>query len=337
MKQGRVDSEMLTSPDVFFKLVFAFQKSRVVLTAFELGVFTALADENKTSSDVAKALGTADRATDRLMNALVAIGLLKKARGRFSNSPLAAHFLVKGKPDYMAGLGHGVNLWDTWSTLTQAVRAGKSVMGREVWDRGEDWLTSFIAAMHARARQAAPGIVALLDLKNVSRVLDVGGGSGGYAMAFVRAKKGITATVFDLPNVLPLTKGYIEAADLVDSVDTSAGNFNADPLPNGYDLAFLSAVIHSNTCREDRDLIRKAADALNPGGQVVVQDFIMEKDRTRPAFGALFSLNMLVGTDGGDTYTEEEVRAWMGEAGLSKIKRIDTKYNTTLIIGRKAK
>jgi ubiquinone/menaquinone biosynthesis C-methylase UbiE len=236
----------------------------------------------------------------------------------------------------MSGLMHTVHLWDTWTTLTAAVRKGTSVAVRpEINSRGDTWLTAFIAAMHDRAAKQAPAVVAQMDLSSVSRVLDVGGGSGAFAMAFVKAKEGITATVFDLPNVLPLTKRYVRQAKLSGKVELQAGDYLMDDLGRGFDIVFLSAIVHSNSGSENRKLIKKCARALNPNGRVVVQDFIMDDDRTAPLHGAFFSLNMLVGTGSGDTYTESEVRSWMEEAGLSKVVRRETPFGVTQIIGTK--
>jgi SAM-dependent methyltransferase len=313
----------------------AFQRSRVLLTAYELGVFTVLNDEWKTSAEVAHALETDERATDRLMNALTALGLLEKRDGRFTSSPTAATFLVKGKPGYMAGLAHTAHLWLTWSGLTTAVRRGASVVGDEVNERGDEWLRAFIGAMHWRAQQMADQIVRLLDLPGVSRVLDVGGGSGAFSMAFVRAGAGIHAVVFDLPNVVPLTKNYVESAGYAAQVSTVVGDYKRDDLPRGFDLVFLSAIVHANPIDENRRLIRKSAAAVDPGGQVVVLDQIMNEDRTAPLPGAMFALNMLVGTGAGDTYTESEVRSWMEEAGLGNVTRTDTPFNNVLVIGRR--
>jgi SAM-dependent methyltransferase len=161
----------------------------------------------------------------------------------------------------------------------------------------------------------------------------VGGGSGAYAMAFVKARSNINAAVFDLPNVIPITRGYIEKEGLADKIKTIEGDYTVDPLGKGYDLIFLSAIIHSNSIEVNMKLLKKCLEALNPGGQVVIQDFIMDENRTTPLSGALFALNMLVSTEAGDTYTESEVRDWMTAAGLSSIKRIDTPFVTTLIYG----
>ncbi|MFA4915953.1 MAG: methyltransferase [Syntrophales bacterium] len=317
-------------------MALAFQGSRVLLTAYELGIFTALGEMERSGEEVAKIIKTESRATDRLLNALCALGLVKKKNGRFSNTPLALRFLVKGKPDYMAGLMHYAHLWDAWSSLTQAVRKGRSVTTRPTNERGDKWLKSFIAAMHERAVRHAHAVVGMIDLSHVSQILDVGGGSGAYTMAFVQAKKGIRATVFDLPNVIPLTQKYISEAGISDKVETVIGDYNIDSFGRDFDLIFLSAIIHSNSPEQNQVLMDKIYYALNPGGQLVIQDFIMDEDRTTPPFGALFALNMLVGTEAGDTYTEREIRVWMQETGLSNIYRKDTEIGTTLIIGEKS-
>jgi phage FluMu protein gp41 len=139
------------------EIALGFQKSRVLLTAYELGLFTELEDKNKTAAEVAKTLKVKTYSLEQLMNALCALGLLRKKKARFSNGPLAMRFLVKGKPDFIAGLMHAAQMWDSWSTLTQAVRRGKSVLTQKLNKRGKSWLTAFIAAMHERARRQAGG------------------------------------------------------------------------------------------------------------------------------------------------------------------------------------
>ncbi len=317
------------------EMATSFQRSRVLLTAYELGLFTVINEEWKTSAEVAAAIEADPRATDRLMNALTALGLLQKRDGRFTNSPAAARLLVKGRPDYMAGLAHTAHLWQTWSGLTDAVRRGTGIAGDEVNQRGDEWLRAFIGAMHWRAKQMADPLVGLLDLSGASRVLDVGGGSGAFSMAFVRAGRGINAVVFDLPNVVPITRSYVESAGYGGQISTVVGDYRTDDLPAGFDLVFLSAIVHANSVEENRRLIRKSAAAAVPGGQVVVLDQIMNDDRTAPLPGAMFALNMLVGTGGGDTYTEAEVRGWMQEAGLGNVRRVDTPFNNALMIGAK--
>ena len=323
------------SPAPIMELASAFMQSRALLTACELELFTAVGERECSSGEVARLLQTDERATDRLMDVLCAFGLLAKSGGRFRNTPLAARFLVRGASEPLGGLMHWVHLWESWGTLTAAIRKGGSVSARPVGEQGEAWRTAFIAAMHGRARQHAPGVIASLDLAGVSRVLDVGGGSGAYAMEFVRAKTDATAVIFDLPAVLPLTASYVKESGLSARVALVAGDYDRDSLGDGFDLVLLSAILHSNSPEGNRELIRKAAAALTPSGQLVIQEFIVDEDRTSPPFAALFALNMLVGTAAGDTYTESEVRQWMAEAGLSGMTRKDTPFGTSLIVGRK--
>jgi SAM-dependent methyltransferase len=318
------------SLDEMIELSRAFQKSRIFLTAYEMDVFTVLGDEEKSSKEISDAISADHQGTDRLLNALCALKVLKKSGNKYKNSPDAAQYLVKGKPAYRAGLMHTVHLWNSWDTLTDAVRNGGLVRQRRVEGRDDEWFVGFIAAMHGRAAKEAPELVSRLNLFGVSRVLDVGGGSGAFSMAFVRASESIRATVFDLPNVVSLTQGYIEKEGLGHRIDTVAGDYNKDELPQGYDIAFLSAIIHSNSPKQNQALFIKISDALNPGGKIVVSDFIMNDDRTSPAFGAIFALNMIVNTPGGDTFTESEVKSWMKAAGMSFVER-----NGGVMIGKK--
>lgn len=322
----------ITSPDYLMELASAFQRSRVFLTACELEVFTALGEARRTSKEVAEAIGADVRATDRLLNALAALGLVDKKEGRFSNLALTHRFLIKGKPEYMGGFMHFISMWESWGTLTKAVRKGKSVVNKE---RDDKWLQAFITRMHDGARRYAPEVLELVDLSRVSQLLDLGGGPGDYAMAFVRAKEGLRATVFDLPEVIPLTQNYIRQEMLADRIDTVGGDFHKDDFGTGFDLVFMSAIIHIYSERQNKALVKKAYHALDLGGQLIIKDVIMDEDRRSPLTGALFALNMLVATDSGDTYTESEVRKWMEESGFCDILRKDTVSGTTIMIGRK--
>lgn len=313
----------------------SFQQSRVFLTAFELGIFTILGEDEKTSVQVASEISADPRATDRLLNALCVTRTIQKANGRFFNSDAAKNYLVKGKPGFQAGIMHSVNLWDSWSNLTGSVKTGRSVKISPVAERDDKWFKPFIAAMHNRAFSEAPSLVKQIDLNGVKRILDIGGGSGAYSMAFVKAGDDISSTVFDLPNVVKMTEKYVREEGLIEKIDTVPGDYNKDEFPSGYDLVFLSAIIHINSYKQNIQLIKKSGMALNPGGRIVISDFIMDDDRTNPPFGAIFALNMLVNTDSGDTYTESEVKEWFREAGIEFIERKET-HSTGLMIGRKA-
>ncbi|MCJ7525340.1 MAG: acetylserotonin O-methyltransferase [Candidatus Aminicenantes bacterium] len=315
--------------------VYGFRASRIILTAFELGLFSKLGENSLNAAQLAAASATEPRACERLLNALCVLGLLKKAGGRFRNTKISRDHLLAGKPQFMAGLTHSASQWQTWHTLSDAVRRGTSVIKRQANRKDEKRRRGFIAAMHERASAQAPRIVRLLDLAAVNRCLDIGAGSGAYAMALAQAKKSLRVVAFDLPEVLPLTREYVRRERLLPRIDFVPGDFNRGGFGSGYDLIMLSAIVHMNDAQQNRRLIARAAAALNRGGQLVVQDFIMGPDRTRPGLGALFALNMLVATAHGDSYTAAEIGGWMRAAGLKKIKKKDTPFDAALLIGWK--
>lgn len=318
------------------EMVNAFRISKIILSAYELGIFTILKDHSLSSMDLAETMKMNIRSTDRFLNALVSVGLLKKITGQFSNTPFSIKYLVKGEPAYLGGLSHQVHLWKTWSTLTDAVKAGTTVAVEEsIGERGEEWLISFIAAMHSRAVPQSKEVADIIDLSKTRSVLDVGGGSGAFSFEFVRRSKEMKAVVFDLPAVVTLTQKYIDQAGLTSKVITKAGDYLLDNFGYGYDLVFVSAVIHINSPEENQTLIRKCAESLNPEGQLIILDHFMNDERTEPVIGAIFALNMLVGTQHGDTYTEKEVISWMLDAGLKEISRKETIQGTNLMIGIK--
>jgi precorrin-6B methylase 2 len=218
---------------------------------------------------------------------------------------------------------HTVHLWQTWGTLTGAVRAGTAVRPPGVEARDEDWTEAFIAAMHSRASAIAPEVVRAVGVENVARLLDVGGGSAAFSIAFAQADPDLRAEVFDLPPVLPIAQRHIRAAGLETRVTTRPGDLEEDDFGEGYDLILLSAICHMLGPDGNRDLIRRCAAALALSGRLVIRDFILEPDRTAPPMAALFALNMLVGTRDGSTYTESEYRDWCAAAGLTQVARPD--------------
>lgn len=321
------------SPQEFREIVNGYQTSRVILTSIEMNLYNNL-EEPKNSKEISIDLSANERYLERLMNALYSLGLLQKKDGKFQNTKFSSKYLVNGKPDYMSNLFHSADLWKSWSYLTDVIYQGKPA--RVLNDKfPKNKVENFISAMDYRAVKQADEDVKSLNTGKVKTLLDLGGGSGAYAIAFVNANSKINAVVFDLPDVIPLTEKYISDAGLAGKIKTIKGNYLKDDIGNGYDLIFLSAIVHSNSYDENSKLIQKCAKGLNKNGQVVIQDFVMSEDRTEPAFGTFFALNMLVNTNEGDTYTEKEISSWLINAGLTDIKRNETSHGATQICGKK--
>jgi (2Fe-2S) ferredoxin/predicted O-methyltransferase YrrM len=322
-------------PDEIMVPLRAFMESRVLLTALELDVFTAVGS-GATAATVASGRSAEAGATERLLDALVSLGFLEKRGNVFANTPLAARFLAAGsRDDARDALKHNLSLWQRWSTLTDAVRAGHAVGVTEMADRGDDWTVPFIAAMHRGAAQRAPLVVQAVGTEGVRRMLDVGGGSGAYSIAFARASATLRAEILDLPTVLSIADGHVAEAGLADRVGTRAGDLRTDDLGSGYDLVLLSSICHMLGPEENRDLLSRAARSLAPGGRVVVSDFVLDEDGTAPRQAVLFSINMLVGTPSGRSYRESDYAAWLGAAGLVDVARVRLPGPAHLLIGRR--
>ncbi len=293
--------------------------ARALLTALELDVFTAVGD-GASAQKVAQKIGAANRSTEMLLNALVALKLLEKRDGAFYNSAASARFFAEGSRDNARpGLLHTANLWKRWSTLTDAVREGTAVAPRV---RDDAWAKSFIAAMDRNARERAGAVVKAIASPSLKRVLDLGGGSGAYSIALASAVPGLKAEVLDTAEVVPLTQHYIRQAGLADRVSTRVGDMLNDPLGDGYDLVVVSAICHMFSPDDNRSLVQRIFNAVAPGGRIVVQDFILEPDKTAPRAGALFALNMLVGTTAGNSYSEPEYANWLHDAGFTDVHRV---------------
>lgn len=314
--------------DELMAVARGFQESRALLTALELDVFTSVGD-GATAEDVATLIHADPRATGMLLNALVALGALTKTDDLFHSTP-ASRALGQAR----AGLMHTVNLWDTWSTLTEAVRTGTTVIRPGVEAHREEWTEAFIAAMHARARTEAGKVVALASTAGPCHMLDVGGGSGAFSIAFAQANPDLRAEVFDLGPVTVIAERNIREAGLAHRVSVRAGDLSKDDFGRDFDLVLLSAINHMLDDRENQALLAHCAQALRPGGRIVIREFILDPDRAGPRQAALFALNMLVGTRRGNAYTEGDYGEWLRASGFVDISRPDPSGD--VIIGRRA-
>jgi SAM-dependent methyltransferase len=314
---------------------FAFQKSRILFAAFDLNIFTALGSSDKTAEELAAEIETDPKATERLLNALCTLGFLDKTHNFFSNKKFTRDYLDRNSSYFMENIDHIKQLSKNWETLPEAVREGTSVINKMLHERSEDYIENFIKAMNWRAFSQAADIVSMIDFKGVNKFLDLGCGSAAYSLEVARKYPNIQITVFDLPNVIPITQKYIEHAGMLDRIVTLSGDYLKDDIGKGYDLVFISSIFHSNSIWENMELARKVYDALNPGGRIVIQEFLINEDRLSPEFPVIFSLNMLVNTEHGDTCTETDIWIVLKEAWFDTVKREDTEFSTSLIIGKK--
>jgi predicted O-methyltransferase YrrM len=242
--------------------------------------------------------------------------LLEKTDDRYQCAPGAAELLSATHPEAVLPMVlHAAQLWHGWGRLT-AVVCGPEGAPTPYLDPAR----AFIGAMHVAGRGQAAQLAQVIQPAGARRLLDVGGASGTYTMALLDAAPDLRATIFDLPPVIPLARKRLEEAGYLDRVDLVAGDLETDVLPGGHDLVLLSAIIHSYSLEQNLALYRNCRQALVPGGRLVIRDHVMSGDRTRPKAGALFAINMLVNTEGGGTYTLQEILDGLGEAGFERVR-----------------
>jgi SAM-dependent methyltransferase len=305
------------SRESLLDLAVQFRPSCVLGAAAELDLFTAIGAQRLRVEDLAGKIGGDLRATQILADALAALGLLEKhADATYTLPPELRPLLTDDPRSVLPMILHNMNLVRSWSKLAATVRAGAppeheaSIRGAEA-DRA-----AFIAAMHSVSMAVADGLVARLGPPQFTHLLDVGGASGTWTLAFLRAVPGATATLFDLPDALVQAQARLAGTEFAPRVKLHAGDFYADPLPTGADYAWVSAIIHQHSREESRTLFAKIHTALQPGGRIAIRDVVMQPDHTRPLFGALFAVNMLVNTARGGTFAFDEIAADLLAAGF---------------------
>ena len=293
------------------KIWGGFQGARVLLTANNYRVFDYL-KKQKAAAGLAKDIGADKRATEILLDALTGLGLLKKQKGQYKNSSLASQFLVSGSPYYQGDIiRHADTLWQNWSGLDNVVKTGKP-------HHVSHDHRAFILGMHNLALLKADNVLKAVGLKGVKKALDLGGGPGTYTIEM--AKKGISVTIFDTPETIEIAKEVIKKSD-VKNINFLQGDFLTDDFGRDYDLIFISQILHAYSEDDNIMVLKKCRNALNKNGRIIIQEFFIDKDRANPVQSALFSINMLVNTEGGRCYSPEEIKRWYLKTGFRKIQK----------------
>ncbi|HAK95018.1 MAG TPA: SAM-dependent methyltransferase [Planctomycetes bacterium] len=325
MRQHRAMLEQMAS---------GFMPARVLLTALELDVFTACGAGAATAEELARRTGARPAPLARLLNALAALGLLDKRGDRYRATPPARTHLIAGRPGYLGDImRHRASMWERWSDLTAIVRTGR-VPPRAFTKERE---RRFIKGMANLGASAAPACARALrrELAGARRLLDIGGGPAVYACELARAWPKLSVVVLDLPGPLAYARETIAAYGLARRVSVKAGDVcAARSFGRGFDVAFMSSLIHSFKPAVVAEVIRKAAGALRPGGFLAVKEFFIDPGRASPPFTALFSINMLV-AGAGDVYTRGEVEGWMRAAGVRPVRYVDLPQFSGIVVGRR--
>ena len=331
------------SPEPLLELGTAYWSSKAFLTACNLKLFSLVNAGHDTVDRLTGVLDIPERGTRYLVDGMTALGLLRKADESYQTTPLASAYLVEGKPGYMGGLFVTLDseFFAPFGDLGSAMRRDRPVWPvdadgqrvpltpeqSELFTRGMHGLTS--------ATGAAFGWWWTQRLSRRRRLLDVGGGAGAMSIGAAGHAPGLKATILDRPVPCTVAREYIAEAGLSDRIDTIESDMFRDPFPTGPDVHLYSNVFQNHGTDRCRSLVQKSFDALPPGGEVVIAEFVLDAGRASPPFPAAFNFLALVVTDGGGTRTYDDYRTWLEDAGFVGIEREHLRGPTTLVFGTK--
>lgn len=332
------------TPDHIMQIGMGFWASKTLLSAVELGVFSTLAAGPADLGTLQRTLALHQRSARDFLDALVALNLLERENGIYSNTPDTDLYLDRAKPSYIGGILEMANarLYGFWGSLTEALRSGE--LQNEGKGGGEDLfaalyadpdrLRGFLTAMSAISAGAAHAMAGKFPWSEYKTFMDLGSAQGMVPATLAQAHPHLTGIGFDLPVAKPVFEEFIAQRGLEDRVRFRGGNFFEDPLPD-VDVIIMGHILHDWDLARKKALLGKAFDALSKGGAVIVYDAIIDDDRRKNAFGLLMSLNMLIETAGGFDYTGEDCQAWMRDVGFSRTRVEPLVGPDSMVIGFK--
>jgi hypothetical protein len=307
------------NPAHIIELASAFYASSTLFTASDVGVFGKLAELGPADAlTLAHALATNVRGTELVLNACVAIGLLKKDGSSYSNTPEAAAFLVPGRPSDLSGaIRYNRDVYSAWGKLSTLVKSGEPVEKPEIHLGADPERTrTFVLSMYGRAMGIGQSVVPQLKLTGRKKLLDIGGGPAAYSTLIAQANPEITCTVLDLPDVAAVASELIGQAGMSERVKILPGDYHTTTFPGGNDAVIIFGVLHQESPESIRDIFGRAYQALLPDGIIYILDMMTDSSHTSPPFSALFGLNMALTTQNGWVFSGEELQGWMEGAGL---------------------
>ncbi len=311
-------------PGTLLEMSGSYWKTCTLHAGVKLDVFTVIGEGAKTCDEINQNVMADPEGLSRLLNALSALALLEKKEDTYANTEAARLFLSKESPQYIGFMiMHHHHLMASWHKMDQAIMEGKPVRERSS-SSDDQRRESFLMGMFNIGMAVAPGLSKELDLKGCSRLLDLGGGPGTFAIHFCLANPQLTASVYDLKTTKPFAQKTIKRFKVSGRVDFIAGDYTREefPHPGAYDAAWLSHILHGEKPEQAKDVVRKAVSALKPGGKIFIHEFILNENMDGPLFPALFSINMYLGTHGGQSYSQTQLTDMLTAAGVRDIQRL---------------
>ena len=321
------------TPEPLMKIASSHWTKKTLFLGVKLEIFSKIDKGNNTAEDIAKELDTKTDYIERLLNALVSLEFLEKEGEIYKNSLLAEKFLIKDRPAYYGDYVLMIDkLSKNWENIEEVILGKKEREGNIETKIFEDPL--FTKAMHNNAIAPANILSEKIDFSSYKNLLDLGGGSGAYSIILTNKYKELNAVILELQKVCETTNEYIEKLADKTRVKTLAGDYLKDEFPKS-DVILMAQILHSHSIEQCKFMIKKSYDILPSDGMIIINEFVLNPDKTGPVMPVVFALEMLLNTKEGNSYTAKEISSWLEGAGFKDIQEIHLMGPHTVIVGKK--
>jgi len=329
------------TPERLMQFGFAYAPPLIITAAVSNRVFDSLESGSKTVDQISKETGASARGLRMLMNALVGLELLKKDRHqKYSLTPESAAFLVSDKPGALAGFFrlNVTQLVSKWLQLGDVVRTGRPAQAVNQEGEGTEFFSGLvenIIPMSYATAQTLADHLKLAKAKNEVRVLDLAAGSGIWGIVLAQASARVRVTAVDWAGMIPTTKRITQKFGVGARFKFIEGDLLEADFGSGYDIATLGHILHSEGEERSRQLLKKTFRALKSGGTIAIAEWLVNDERTQPLPPLMFAVQMLVNTEKGDTFSFNEIKSWLEEAGFRKVRKLEAPGPSPLILATK--
>jgi len=328
------------SPERVMQFVWGYAPTLIIQAAVQHRVFDLLDESPKTIKELAKKSGASERGLTAIANALVGLNFLARKGERYQLTPESAAFLVSTKPAFLGAIYKHMSkqILPKWMELDTVVRTGKPAFAVNSPKPGAAFFAQFVESLFPMGYHAAQMLGEHLKIsqsKNPVSVLDIAAGSGVWGIALAQQSPLVRISAVDWPDVLKVTKKVAKRCGVGNRLTGIPGDILKADFGSNHQIATLGHILHSEGRERSRRLLRKVFKALAPGGTIMISEFVPNATRTGPPAPLLFAVNMLVSTTDGDTFTFEEMSAWLREAGFKNPRTLDVHSHSPLILATK--
>ena len=328
------------TPERLMQVGFAYAPPLIIAAAVSNKIFDSLASGAKTAEQISKETGASVRGLSSIMNALVGLELLKKGSGKYSLTPESEAFLVSNKPGTLAGFFNlnVTQLVSKWLRLSDVVRTGRPAMAVNQEGEGTEFFSGLvenIIPMSYGSAQALADHLKLAKAKNEVGVLDLAAGSGIWGIVLAQASPRVRVTAVDWAGMIPTTKRITQKFGVGNRFKFIEGDLLEADFGKNYDITMLGHILHSEGVERSRKLLKKTFGALKSGATIAVAEWLVNDERTEPLPSLMFAVQMLVNTERGDTFSFNEIKSWLEEAGFEQVRKLEAPGPSPLVLATK--